>query len=120
MIDAEHKIEQSTVVMNAFGRACEAFGLNETQRAKLIGVSRATLSRNRTGFGMSTKTFELQVAFIRLYRSLYAMVGGDANAMREWFDDHNIHLQGTPGELCFSITGLVHINDYLDALRGKV
>lgn len=119
-MSAEHKPEQSQVVMTAFTRACEVFGFNETQRAKLIGVSRATLSRNDCGFAMTSKTFELQVAFIRLYRSLYAMVGGDPKAMREWFDDHNLHLQGIPRELCFSITGLVHINDYLDALRGRV
>lgn len=111
---------QSAVIMKAFSRACEVFGLNETQRATMIGTSRQTLSRNQQGFATHTKTFELQVAFIRLYRSLYALLGGNETAMREWFEDDNLHLNGVPKSLCNSVTGLVHINDYLDAMRGKV
>lgn len=39
--------------------------------------------------------------------------------MQEWFDDHNIHLGAIPRDLCMQIKGIVHLNDYLDAMRGK-
>jgi hypothetical protein len=32
---------------------------------------------------------------------------------------HNHHLNGTPAEMVRSVPGLVHVVEYLDAMRGK-
>jgi hypothetical protein len=106
------------IVMKAYTNAYKVLGISDTQAAKLIGVGRSTLLR-KSGFDKDSKQNELQILFIRLYRSLFAMFGGDLTSMKHWFDHNNKHVRGIPRELCFTVTGLVNINAYLDALRGK-
>ncbi|MEH6710131.1 MAG: MbcA/ParS/Xre antitoxin family protein [Paraglaciecola polaris] len=115
----KHKAEPKAVVMKAYKKACKAFGLADADAAKIIGKTRATLTRS-DGFSIDSKEYELQVQFIRLFRSLYAILGGDIAAMKHWFTTPNKHLNGIPRELTNKIVGLIYINEYLDAMRAKV
>lgn len=110
--------DNQTVVMKAYINAYKALGISDNQAAKVIGVGRSTLLR-KTGFETDSKQNELQILFIRFYRSLFALFGGDLTSMKHWFEHKNKHIRGVPRELCFTVTGLVNINAYLDALRGK-
>lgn len=110
--------DSQSIVMKAFVNAYKALGISDTQAANLIGVGRSTLLR-KSGFEKKSKQNELQILFIRLYRSLFALFGGDIRAMKHWFEHNNKHVRGVPKDLCFTVTGLVNTNAYLDALRGK-
>jgi hypothetical protein len=118
-MSAIQKEPQSEVVMKAFRNAVNFMGLSQAQGARLLGKTRATLER-KPGFAHHSIEFELQVLFIRLYRSLYAIMGGDQSAMRHWFNTDNTHLHGAPVELIKRVSGLVETNQYLDAMRGKI
>jgi hypothetical protein len=106
------------IVMKAFINAYKTMGIPDDHAAKLIGVGRSTLLRKHS-FETESKQSELQILFIRLYRSLFALFGGDITSMKHWFEHKNKHIRGVPRELCFTVTGLVNVNAYLDALRGK-
>jgi transcriptional regulator with XRE-family HTH domain len=102
-------------------RAAERLGLTQKDLAAVLGVSPATLSRlSRRPLDPRSKEGELAILFVRLYRSLDALLGSNAEACRRWFHAPNRHLGGVPAELVRSITGLVHAIEYLDAMRGKV
>jgi hypothetical protein len=62
----------------------------------------------------------LQLHFVRLYRALFAIAGGDLAFMNHWYRTNNNALGGEPAKLCESIGGLRRTNEYLDAMRGKV
>jgi hypothetical protein len=104
--------------MKAYINAYKALGISDSQGARVIGVGRSTLLR-KTEFAKDSKQSELQILFIRSYRSLYAIFGGDLISMRHWFDNDNSHIRGVPSQLCCTVSGMVNINAYLDALRGK-
>ncbi len=113
--------EASVVIMKAFNNACTALDLGMNEKAKLLGVNRSTLNRKvDTGFPLDSKESEIQLNFVRIYRSLYAVAGGDSGFMKHWFKTRNKALNATPAELCNKITGIVRVNMYLDAMRGKV
>ncbi len=85
-------------------------------------ASLATMSRIRSAgrtIDPGTKEGELALIFLRMYRSLSALLGDPASC-RAWFDADNEHLGGTPAELVQSVEGLVRAAEYLEALRGKV
>lgn len=120
-MSASLKPNKSAVLMKAFNNACEALNLGIKERAKLLGVNRVTLTRNvHKGFASESKEWELQLHFIRLYRSLYAIAGGDPAFMSHWFQTENTALNGVPALICLKIDGLFRTNQYLDAMRGKV
>ena len=115
------KPEQNLVVLKAFNNACKELGVSRDEASLIVGVDKATLSRNKEkGFDPRSKTGELCLQFVRVYRSLFAISGGDKEFMRHWLSTENRALSGKPLELMFSILGLVHVNAYLDAMRGKV
>ena len=104
-------------------RSAEALGLKRADFAQILGVSEPTISRFKNGqsFVSEGKSFELSVLLIRVYRALYAIVGGDAESLRHWMKTPNRHFSDqVPTELASSYQGLAALNVYLDAMRGRV
>jgi hypothetical protein len=109
------------VVTRAARRAAELLDLSQKDLARVIGVSPATVSRlAHRSLDLSAKEGELAVLFIRMFRSLDALVGGDLVSARKWLHAENTHLAGVPARLIQTVTGLVDVVEYLDAMRGKV
>ena len=109
------------VLTRAVVRAADRMALAQKTLAAALGVSEATISRLSRGRTVdpSTKEGELAILVVRLFRSLDALVGGNSEQLREWMHARNVHLAGTPAELIRKVSGLVHVVEYLDALRGK-
>jgi DNA-binding LacI/PurR family transcriptional regulator len=105
-------------------RASARLGLtSQKDLAEVLGVSPPTVSRLLRGarpLDPHSNEGQRATLFLRIWRSLDALVGGDDQAAAAWFHAANHHLGATPAQLTRSITGLVHVADYLDAMRGKV
>jgi transcriptional regulator with XRE-family HTH domain len=115
-------IQPAAVLAKATLRAAESLNLTGRQLAKVLGVSGATLSRMKTGGGTidpESKVGECAILFVRMFRSLDALFGGTEAKSVAWFCAHNHHLGGIPSELIERVEGLVHVVEYLDAMRAK-
>jgi transcriptional regulator with XRE-family HTH domain len=115
--------ERQTVVATALLRAAERLGVSARELSDIVGASEATLSRLKQGATatrLSAKSYELALLFIRLYRSLDAIVGGDERSAREWLRNRNSALGGIPLDSLRTINGLMHVLAYLDARRAPV
>ncbi len=113
---------ENEVLSKALLNSKEHLGLTNTELGEIIGKDRTyfTRLRNHSVLEPDSKEGELALHVIRIYRSLYALEGGDIEAMEEWLNTPNKHLNGTPKELLKNIQGLVQVTEYLDAMRGKV
>jgi len=109
------------VLTRAVVRAAESLALTQKTLAATLGISEASVSRLARGRAIDprSKEGELAVVFVRMFRSLDAFLGGDESKAAAWMHAHNHHLAGTPAKLIRSVTGLVHVTEYLDAFRGK-
>jgi hypothetical protein len=97
--------------------------LSQKDLAAILGTSTATVSRICSGhkdIDATTKEGELALYLVRIFRSLDALMGGNEEAMRAWLSAENAHLRGIPKAMLPSIAGLVHVAEYLDAMRGKL
>jgi len=113
--------DPATVLTRATLRAAGLLGLAQKDLARVLGLSPATVSRlPRRPLDPRAKEGELGVLFVRLFRSLDALMGGDVDACRRWLHAQNTHLLGIPAERIQTVSGLVHVLEYLDAMRGKV
>jgi len=114
--------EAAPVVAKAALAAAQRLGLRDRQLAAVIGSSEASVSRLRSGRGLdpASKEGELALLFVRLYRGLDALVGGDDAAARQWLQAANSHVNGVPAERITSVEGLVDVVQYLDAMRGRL
>lgn len=115
--------DEASVVTKAALRAADRLGIRNTVFARIVGVSEPTVSRMRHGDYLLTKDqkpFELAVLFIRLYRSLDAIVDGDDNVARSWMQNENTGLNGRPLTLIQSVAGLINVIQYLDARRAVI
>ncbi|BCG94337.1 MbcA/ParS/Xre antitoxin family protein [Mesorhizobium sp. 131-2-1] len=114
---------ENAVVTKATLRAAELLDVTARVLASVIGVSEATVSRMRKQeflLERGTKPFELAVLFVRLFRSLDAIVGGDESIARAWLKNANTAFDGAPIEKIQSISGLVDVIAYLDSRRALV
>jgi hypothetical protein len=68
----------------------------------------------------ATKEGELALLFLRLFRSLDALVGGEETKARAWLHASNAHLEGVPAERIRRVEGLVDVVQYLDSMRGRL
>ena len=105
------------LVAEACGRAAQALGLSRDELTAVVGKHRTSI--DRTGLDPATKEGELALLFLRVYRSLHALFGGDQALMRHWIEQPNHHLGEQPPRLLLArIEGLTRVASYLDALRG--
>lgn len=105
------------VLTQALRNAGRALGLTQTEVGKSIGKDRTVLAR---GIDPQSKAGELALLLIRVYRSLFVLVGASDNDMKHWMHTYNHHTQGVPAEQVQTVTGLTQVLTYLDAMRGKV
>jgi uncharacterized protein (DUF2384 family) len=115
--------KESGIVTRATLRAAERLGIKSNALSKIVGVSEPTISRMRKGeyfLEPGQKAFELAILFVRFYRSLDAIVGGDATVAVDWIKNNNTGLDGVPLELIQTVSGLANVIDYLDARRAIV
>ena len=114
---------QGAVVTKAVIRAAGALEVSNKALAKILGLSEASVSRMGTGsfeLKPADKTFEVAILFLRLYRALDAIVGGDEAVARAWLKNPHTTLAGSPAVLIQSLSGLVNVVGYLDARRALV
>jgi hypothetical protein len=119
---AEVRPDSAMVLAKAVLSAAARLGLRNRYLATLLGTSEASVSRLHRSRGIDPASREGEVAllFLRLYRSLDALVGGDDAQARAWLHAENDHLGGVPAARIQRIEGLVNVVQYLDAMRGRL
>jgi len=114
---------QEEVLSTAVLKAAELLGISQATLARILGVSAATASRLVSGsYRLSPareKEWDFAILFVRVFRSLDALVGHGENA-RKWLQAYNKALNAKPIELLTKTEGLVRVLNYLDAYRGRL
>jgi hypothetical protein len=112
---------EEAVATKAVLRAAGRLDISNKQLARILGLSEATVSRMGSGaytLSRDDKAFELAVLFIRLFRAIDAVTGGDEPVASAWLRNDNLALGAAPLTLVQSVSGLVHVLGYLDARRA--
>ena len=110
--------DPASVLAEALQNAGKLLGMTQFELGAIVGRDRTAISRGR--LDPVSKPGELALLFLRCYRALYALAGGDAAQMRHWMRTENRHTGGVPAEQVKTVTGLARVLEYLDALRGKL
>jgi uncharacterized protein (DUF2384 family) len=112
----------AAVLTKALLRAAQLLAVPQRDLGRILGVSASSMSRlaRTRNVDPESKEGELALLFLRVYRSLDALMGGREESCRAWFHAPNAHLAGVPADLVQTVPGLVHVAEYLDAMRGKL
>ena len=114
-------VADGAIVTKAAMRAAAHLGLANRSLARILGLSEATVSRMGAGNYLlkpDDKAFEIALLFLRLFRALDALAGGDAQTSRAWLRNENLALGATPIALIESLAGMINVVGYLDAQRA--
>src|SRR5712672_1219962 len=118
------KPSAEAVVAKALVRAARRLGLSQAEVAAVLGTSAASISRTFAGerpIAPDSAEGRHALLFLRLFRSLDTLVGGDEDKARRWLGAPNAHLGGhAPRSLIASTPGLLRVAEYLDAMRGTL
>lgn len=104
--------ERTRVMTLAVVRAAEKLGLSERDLATILGISELDVSRMRKDefrLKEGSKAFEMGALLVRLFRSLYAITGGDELVAHAWLRNNNRALVGCPLDEIKTITGMTHV-----------
>ena len=115
--------ERESILTKAVQRAADWLGIKGSELALIIGKSEASTSRMKGGgyvLKEGDKAFEIGAMFVRIYRSLYAILGGDQTSAQDWIRRENTALRGIPVELMKTIRGINEVCEYLDARRAVI
>ncbi|MEM9432577.1 MAG: antitoxin Xre/MbcA/ParS toxin-binding domain-containing protein [Pseudomonadota bacterium] len=114
---------ENEILTSATLRAAEFLMIRNKELAEIIGVSPSMVSKIKNGNAVlpkDTKTIELSKFFLRMYRSLDAIVGGNDTVAAAWLRNENTALDGVPIELISTIRGLFRVTAYLDQRRAPL
>jgi hypothetical protein len=114
---------QAATVSQAVHKSAELLHLNQTLVAEVLGLSPSSVSRLYAGTYLlrpeHKKKWELALLFLRLFRSIDALLGHGEQA-RAWLEGDNLALGARPLDLIRTQEGLVRVIQYLDAYRGRI
>lgn len=109
-------LDPRAVLSKALLNAGRGLGLSQGRIGEAIGRDRTSIVR---GLEPDSKAGELALLLIRVYRGLYALVGGEPEDIRHWMHTPNLDTGGVPAEQICTIQGLIRVVEYLDAMRGQ-
>jgi uncharacterized protein (DUF2384 family) len=105
------------LIAEACLRAAAEVGLSKEALGAIVGRHRTSLERS--GLPPQSKEGQLGLLFLRVMRSLDALMGSDPELMRHWLEQPNHHLgEQPPSQLLASVEGLARVAAYLDAMRA--
>ncbi|SNY49198.1 Helix-turn-helix [Arsukibacterium tuosuense] len=112
----------NTVLAKAVLNAAEQLGLKQAELAAVLGVHRTAVSRLKQSLVLdpSSKQGELALLLIRVARSVYTLAGGDPAWIKHFMQSPNQVTGGVPAKQVQSISGLVQVLQFVDALRAKL
>ena len=115
--------DKKRILRKALIRVTQQLNITRQELSAIVGLSESSLSRffSKDDYYIDplSKEGELSLLLIRLYRSLDALFGGNAEQCQLWLQHENTYLGMAPIRLVQSISGLIHTVEYLDAIRGK-
>lgn len=111
------------IINEAVINAAKILDLKQVELTKIIGPKKTQISelftKGKNAIHQSdTVYWDHAILFLRLFRSLYALLGEDSMQAQAWLRSHNYHLNGIPIDMILKTEGLVHVVSYLDAMRG--
>jgi hypothetical protein len=115
--------DKGAIVGKSVLRAAAQLGVSNRTLAKIIGLSEPSVSRLAQGtftLDPASKPFELALLFVRLFRSLDAITGGDDRVASAWLRAPNAALGDPPLDLIPHLSGLTDVIAYLDSRRAIV
>lgn len=115
---------KAAILAKALIRAGDNLKLTNRVLGHVVGLSESSVSRMRGGsahlLDNNPKAFELAALFVRLFRSLDAIAGGDDAVASQWLNNEHTLLRDRPINLIQTARGLVRVIDYLDARRAPL
>ena len=110
------------VLAGATLAAARILDVSNRELARILGISEASVSRLSRGRTLRAESREAETAalFVRLFRSLDGVTGGNEAQARAWYRAGNRHLGGVPADRVQTLEGLVDVVRYLDAMRGRL
>lgn len=115
--------EPEQILTKALLRAADALEVSVRELSMILGVSPSYIVKLKSGKSVlkaGSKKFELSALFVRVFRSLDAIVGGDESVARDWLRNENTALRGVPLERMKTVSGLVTTVEYLDQRRAPL
>ncbi len=116
-------IDDGAVVSKALLNAAERLDITNTELSEITGISAPRLSKIRNKkahINTNQKEFELALYFIRLFRSLDAITGGEDSISALWIRNHNTAINNIPLERIKKVDGLINVLSYLDSRRARI
>src|SRR6185437_11984627 len=94
LMDIKSKPSESYVLAVALNNLKEILNLSNNEISEIIGVHRNTLQRSlkNKDIEVKSKEGECSLLLIRIYRSLFALNGGNVDAMKHWLRTNNRHI----------------------------
>jgi hypothetical protein len=114
--------EAMRILAEATLAAAHRLGVPNRELARILGISEASVSRLSRGRMLRADSREAETAalFVRLFRGLDTITGGNETQAQAWYRAGNRHIGGVPADRVQTLEGLVDVVRYLDAMRGKL
>ena len=115
--------QKELVLTKAILKLADFYNLTGKDLHHIIGVSESTITRLSQGkayISPTTKEGEIALLLLRVYRGLNSLIGTNHEKAKLWLNSYNKYFKKKPIDQLKTITGLVEVVSYIDAMRGKL
>jgi uncharacterized protein (DUF2384 family) len=120
-LNKHHEKEQ--VLTKAILNLANFYNFTGKDLSDIIGISESTttrLNQCKKFISPDTKEGEMALLLLRVYRGLNSLIGNNHEKAKIWLNSFNNYFKKKPIEQLKTVSGLVDVVNYLDAMRGKL
>lgn len=115
--------QREMVLTKAILKLADFYDLSGKDLHRIIGVSESTITRLNQGkayISPTTKEGEIALLLLRVYRGLNSLIGNNHEKAKLWLNSYNKYFNQKPIDRLKTVSGLVEVVSYIDAMRGKL
>ncbi|MGQ3889560.1 antitoxin Xre-like helix-turn-helix domain-containing protein [Legionella sp. CNM-1927-20] len=115
--------QEELVLTKAILNVAKYYDLTGKDLYHIIGISEPTVTRLKQGktlLSPASKEGEMALLLLRVYRGLNSLLGNHHDKAKVWLNSDNKYFKTKPINKLKSVTGMVEVVNYIDAMRGKL
>jgi len=114
------ELSSNMALASTLSKSISFLGVAQAELAMMLKISPDAMTKSlKNGIDPNKLQGRYSFMIIRVYCSLYVLLGGNKQQMAKWIRGKLVLFDKSPIDMMYDETDIVYLNEYLDSMRAK-
>lgn len=114
------ELSSNMALASALSKSAAFLGIAQTELAIMLKISPGAMTKSlKNGIDPNKLQGRYSLMIIKVYRSLFVLLGGNKQQMTKWIRGKLILFNKSPIDMMYDETDIVYLIEYLGSMKAK-